>query len=460
MKSEALLYIPSDTPEAMVTATMKVAGVPIIVRGLMTLFTCGVENITLLIASTQREKIEQFLEHYRKRRLPNINILTYDEPYCVSPQVARALCQNADHHILLINANLLFDKEMIDTVGSYSVRGQEVLVCRRGIHEIPIIKLTRPFLESLISFTDEKPRSIESCIRFLTEESTVREIQKPAGSNVFLVHRPQERIVAEKFLAESIRLSTNGPVAKYINKRISLPVSLILSRLWISPHAITAFNIVIGLFSGVFVADGHRYGVILFGAVLFQTASIIDGCDGEVAKLTFRCSKFGQYIDSVSDNLSLGSFMTGLIAGYWRHTHSPVAFIIGAIMISTTFITFFWMIKYLKQNTNSASLVTFDKQYLQKLSSQPRWLTIFIKYGKYTLKKDVFSFLFLIFAVFGVLYWWLFIAAFGTTLAALTLSYLNLQMKFQVPNHKSQTNSNKQIPITKQRDRSLEFGTW
>lgn len=426
MKSEAILYVPSDTPEAMVVSTMKTAGVPLIVRGIMTLAQSGIEGVTLLVAETQREKIERFLERYHERRLPDIQIISYDEPYRVSPDVIRKICDDSSHDTLLINANLLFDKEVIDTIVSFSVRGSELLVCHEGSHQVPIMKLTRTSLASLLEFTTEKPRSIESCIRFLSEKSCLRIVQKPAASNTFLVRRHRERIVAEKFLAESIRLSTGGPVARYINKRISLPISIILSRLWISPNAITAFNIVIGLFSGVFAADGHRYDVILLGAALFQVASIVDGCDGEVAKLTFRSSKFGQYIDSVSDNLSLGSFFTGLIAGYWRHTHSPAAFYVGAVLLTTTAVTFFWMIRYLKRNTDSASLVTFDKEYLQKLQNQPSWLLGFIKYGKYTLKKDVFSFLFLIFAIFGILYWWLFIAAFGTTLAAIILTYLGL----------------------------------
>jgi len=426
MKSEAILYVPSDTPEAMVVATMKVAGVPLIVRGIMTLASAGIESVTLLIAETQREKIVRFLDRYHERRLPDIRIIAYDESYSVSPDIIETLKRDAEHDLLLINANLLFDAEAIRTINSFSVRGRELLVCHEGSHQVPIMKLTRGSLENLTQFTKERPHSIESCIKYLTQNADVRDIQKPNTSNTFLVRRHRERIVAEKFLAEAIRHSTSGPIAKYINKRFSLPVSLFLSKLWISPNAITVFNIVIGLFSGVFVADGHRYDVILLGAVLFQAASIIDGCDGEVANLTFRCSKFGQYIDSISDNLSLGSFITGLIAGYWRHTHSHVAFIVGATLLASTAVTFFWMIRYLKQNTNSASLVTFDKEYLQKLSNQPRWLLTFIKYGKYLLKKDVFSFMFLVFALFGVLYWWLFIAAFGTTVAAVTLTYLNL----------------------------------
>lgn len=424
---EAILYVPSDTPQAMVMATRRVAGVPIIVRGLMTLAQTGVAGIALLVAHSQREKIMAFLARYDDHRLPDIDIIGYDEPYRMSPNIVGQLEQKMADRCLIINANLLFEQGLVRAMQGEDISPEEVVLCSEGVHPLPVMNVSRRIWETLAPFAMEQPRSIESCLAHLSQTGTQRTLQKPVATDTFLVRRYRDRLVAEKHLTESIRHATSGPIARYVNKRISLPISLVLSKLWISPNAITAVNIIIGVFSGVFAADGHRYGVILLGAALFQLASIVDGCDGEVAKLTFRCSKFGQYIDSLSDNLSLGSFMTGLIAGYWRHTHSPAAFIAGAVMICSTGITLSWMIRYLKRNTQSASLVTFDTNYLQKLSGQPSWLIAFIRYGKYTLKKDMFSFLFLLFAIAGVLYWWLFIAAFGTAVSATILTYLNLR---------------------------------
>ncbi len=427
MKNQALIYVPSDTPEAMVLASLKVAGVPLIVRGILTLAQAGIDHLTILIAASQREKIARFLERYSGQKLPQIDIVSYDEPYRVSPRIIRQIADESAERILLINANLLFEKELVSTMRALTLTDSAIMLCEEGAHRLPIIDASLSSWRSLEDFTAATPRSIESCLAHLMESQPSTAATAPLGINTFLLRRPRERAVAEKFLAEAIRHSTPGPVAKYINKRISLPISLFLSKLWVSPNAITVFNILIGLFSGVFIADGHRYEIILLGAILFQTASIVDGCDGEVAKLTFRCSKFGQYIDTLSDNLSLGSFMAGLIAGYWRHTHSITAFIAGGIMLAGTAVTLFWMIRYLSRNTQSASLATFDTAYISRLSGEPGWLLYFIKYGKYTLKKDVFSFMFLSFAVIGVLYWWLFITAFGTALAAIILTYLNLK---------------------------------
>lgn len=429
--TEAILYVPSDTPEAMSLATGKVAGVPVIVRGIMTLAQAGIENITLLIAEAQRQKIERFLGRYSDRRLPNVEYVAYDEPYRVSPDMIQKIADEMGERLLLVNVNLLFEKELAALVMSVPLQDGGVVLCGEGAHPLPIMDVTPKAWQTLLPFTAERPRSIESCIKKIAEARDKKVANKPASINTFLVKNHRDRAVAEKSLTEAIRHQTMGPVAKYVNKRFSLPVSLVLSKLWVSPNTVTAFNIIIGLFSGVFVADGKNYEIILFGAALFQIASIVDGCDGEVAKLTFRCSRFGQYIDTLSDNLSLASFLIGLIAGYWRHTHSPVAFIVGAMLLGFTAITFFWMILYLKRNTQSASLVTYDKEFIQKLSGYPRWLLTFIKYGKYTIKKDVFSFMFFLLALAGVLYWCLFIATFGTAVAAIVLTYLNVKVLFK-----------------------------
>ncbi len=427
MKSSALIYVPSDTPEAMALATVKVAGVPLILRGVMTLAEAGFESITLLIAASQRGRIESFLERLGEKRLPSIEIVSYDEPYRVSPATVRRVAGQSSDRLMLINANLLFDKTLVHEMRAVALGDGEIARCKEGAHARPVVDVPLAMWERLEPFTEEKPRSIESCLNHLRDTSGHRFANITPEVHTFLLRSTRDRAVAEKSLAEAIRHSTLAPVAKYINKRISLPVSLFLSKLWVSPNAITGFNIIIGVFAGVFAADGHNYWMILLGAALFQIASIVDGCDGEVAKLTFRCSKFGQYADSLSDTISLGAFLVGIMAGYWRSTHSPAAFYVGAIMLVNTAITIFWIAHYLKKNTQSASMVTFDKDYLQRLTDQPWWLLGFIRYGKYTLKKDIYSFCFLVFAVLGILYWWLFITAFGVTLAAIILTYLNAQ---------------------------------
>jgi len=424
-RNEALLYVPSDTPEALVTATRPLAGVPLIIRGIMTLAQSGIKGITLLVAPSQQKKIETFLQRYRTTPLPSLTILSYDEPYRMSPKLLNDMVESLDQRFFVINSNFLFDLHLLNSFHGLEVRGHEIMHCQEGVHPLPFFRLTRSGLNTLLSFTTEKPRSIESCLTHLLSTLSCHVVQKPKKADSFLVMKPEDRPIAEKFLTESIRRATNGIVARWINKRFSLPVSLLLSKIWVSPNTITVINMCIGLLSGVFIAHGKNYASILLGASLFQLASIADGCDGEVAKLTFRTSRFGQYIDTISDNASLLSLLVGLIFGYWQYTGSSIAFIVGGTTLLATITIILFQLYTLRKFTTSKSLAIYHKEFLPRIMiHQPRWLGTFIQLGKFVVMKDFFSLAIFLFALFGIIYWWLYIALVASLVGVLITGYL------------------------------------
>lgn len=231
-----------------------------------------------------------------------------------------------------------------------------------------------------------------------------------------------------KISAEEIRKNTPGPVARHLNKRISLPISIWLAKRGMHPNWITLINMILGVSTGFFVAKG-TYVSMLLGAFLFQLASIFDGCDGEIAKLTSKTSKFGQYFDSLSDNAALISFLIGLIVVYAQHHNTQITVGMGSLLLAGLGGLLWQMIQYLKKYTQSASLATFHKEYLSKLSPQaysPFFLRS-IRYGKTLMSKDCFSLLFFISALIGILPWWLYIVTFGTWIANGALLYLKWQ---------------------------------
>ena len=101
-------------PEAMTMATRKVAGVPLIVRGVMTLAQAGIKKCVLLIAKTQRQEIERFLTRYKDT--PKVKIIQYEEPYGVGPDIIAEIGSQIADRCLLINANLIFEKELAEHV--------------------------------------------------------------------------------------------------------------------------------------------------------------------------------------------------------------------------------------------------------------------------------------------------------------------------------------------------------
>jgi len=103
---------------------------------------------------------------------------------------------------------------------------------------------------------------------------------------------------------------TDGPIARYLNRRISLPISraIVRSGLPISPDLMSLFSFSIGIVAALLFAIGLPLG----GGVLAQLSSILDGCDGEIARLTRRQSTRGAILDAILDRLADGALIIGM----------------------------------------------------------------------------------------------------------------------------------------------------
>ncbi len=93
---------------------------------------------------------------------------------------------------------------------------------------------------------------------------------------------------------------TDGIISRYINRKISVRITcfLINYNISISPNIITFITTVLGIFSSIIAC----YCPVI-GGLLIQLTSIIDGVDGEYARITNRTSKEGAFLDSVMDRI-------------------------------------------------------------------------------------------------------------------------------------------------------------
>ncbi|HEY7807532.1 MAG TPA: CDP-alcohol phosphatidyltransferase family protein [Croceibacterium sp.] len=106
--------------------------------------------------------------------------------------------------------------------------------------------------------------------------------------------------------------SGDGLVSRWINRPISRQLSAILLRVpGIRPIHATIGTALIAAAMSIALVFGGRYG-LLVGALLFQTASIFDGVDGEIARATFRTSRTGAAVDSAIDAATNFAAMLGM----------------------------------------------------------------------------------------------------------------------------------------------------
>jgi CDP-L-myo-inositol myo-inositolphosphotransferase len=137
---------------------------------------------------------------------------------------------------------------------------------------------------------------------------------------------------ARRYLIGTARKPTDAFFARIINRPISLLMTRFFLRLGIPPNSLSIICLAIGLVSGGLIARGG-YLHSLLGAFLFEFASIFDGCDGEIARLTFRTSKLGGFLDMVGDAVIFVMFFLCLPIGLYRGSHRPVWLILGVLAL-------------------------------------------------------------------------------------------------------------------------------
>ena len=125
------------------------------------------------------------------------------------------------------------------------------------------------------------------------------------------VDTPEDLAEAARLLRSGLPRPSDGPVARLLNRRLSVPVSWLLARFGPDPDLLSAVAFVVGLLAAAFLASG--LGVA--GGILVQLCSILDGVDGEVARLQLRAGPRGTLLDGVLDRLGDAAICAAL--GIW-----------------------------------------------------------------------------------------------------------------------------------------------
>lgn len=134
---------------------------------------------------------------------------------------------------------------------------------------------------------------------------------------------------AQRELFKDSKKETNGWVAIKINAKISIPISRFLSRYSIHNNWITLMNLPVALLGPwLFLGNGYRCAAL--SGLVFQLGSILDGCDGEIARTKLQVTKFGGWLDTALDNFSYLAFF--LAVGVWQSRVQANPFYFQALM--------------------------------------------------------------------------------------------------------------------------------
>src|SRR5215831_10320664 len=243
----------------------------------------------------------------------------------------------------------------------------------------------------------------------------------PATIDPLVVTTPADVEDAEWRLLRRLVKDTDGFMARHVERPISLRIARRLASTGITPNQITLLSVGIGL-SGALFFLCSQWVCQTIGALLFLAHSILDGCDGELARLKFQESRFGGVIDYWGDNVvHIGVFACMAIG--W-------AFSIGALW------PLLFGVAAALGNLGAAGLVYWRVMRPNK-NDGPLFTSVATEPGQSLARildaasRRDFIYLVVILALFGKSNWFLVLAAVGAPVFFLLLLFLALHERVQ-----------------------------
>jgi len=174
--------------------------------------------------------------------------------------------------------------------------------------------------------------SLSEVIQELVQQKKLYFIEVPEDSWID-IDTSQDLTKAKNYLLNNSSSKINdGSISKYINRPISQWITSKIIDYPLTPNQISIAVFFISVFSGLIISI-EGYFFLLLGALLAQLSSILDGCDGEIARLKLLESKFGGWFDRVLDRYSDLFILMGLTFHTYFIHKTLTVFFIGFIVV-------------------------------------------------------------------------------------------------------------------------------
>jgi phosphatidylglycerophosphate synthase len=216
------------------------------------------------------------------------------------------------------------------------------------------------------------------------------------------IRTPSEARLAARRLWASLTSSSDGLVDRWFNRPCGRPLSRLLVKTSVTPNQVSVASIVLGLVSAWLLAQGRWRDAVL-GSILFQISAVVDCVDGDLARMVFKESPLGKWLDLVGDQLVHSGVFIGIAVGLLRAGTSAPAGWLGMSAVLGALFSFGVVLRGMMGDARPSGR-------LQGLLDRAT-------------NRD-FSVLVLALALGGMLEWFLWMAAIGSHLFWMTALFL------------------------------------
>jgi phosphatidylglycerophosphate synthase len=378
-------------------AASRVGTLPILLRDILSVQKAGAKRIIVCIDPFTGPCLQRELEE--TGRLPQcVRWLLAASDTPLSQLLKESAADSAADDLILIAGNRTFHPALFRQLTEWN-GNDGALTLVTGEKLAGIYALTAQAARDVAKHCPSGIHNLEELHAWLILTRSVQCSTVP-GEMWQEIFSPEDRISAEQKLDRWLVKPTDGVFAR-MNRRISIPISRQLIKLPITPNMVSLFTLVVGFASGLLFARGG-YWNMLAGAVLSVWASILDGCDGEVARLKLLESNFGCWLETICDYLYYLFIFAGMAIGLIRSSQSRMYLVLAVLLLVGAVISF--LVTGLGRQRLSAER---PEDYLkvwqaQAESRRSNPLLYFGRYTEFIIRRSFLPYALLFFALLNI----------------------------------------------------------
>lgn len=413
----------------------KICGIPLLTRVLATAQRGGCTSVLLLRPKKLPESwFRPCLESPLLSSLP-VDVLTLENGF----QPARkadweAILGRLDSYFLWLPWNHVLDKKVLRQMVSAAEQSQSGARCegprvarrsRTGLQvgpdsDVSVFCIRKNCLVEILS--SPKATASGDLLRACVDHPKLARIESLRSPAVVVdcCHSVRE---AERELVRRSGKDTDGIYSR-LNRRLCWPAVRWLSKTGITPNQVTLTGLLVALASAVAFAQG-KWSAYVLGALLYFVAVLFDEMDGMVARITFRESPFGCWLETFADYASYFLLFAGMTFGLYRE--SGLFWLgTGLLILFGSLVSFYVVGRQRKLVTDPARPQEYRRRLHRALEDDKG--SLFSRLGRqleFLVRKPAFCHYVLFFTLFGGLKILFLLTAFGANLVWMFTLYSN-----------------------------------
>ena len=396
----------------------QVGSIPILLRSILGAAKAGAARIVVVIDRVKGLPVRQ--ELLETGRVPNhvewCGVTSGEDSV---PSLIGQLASEIDGHLVLIAGDRVYHPSLHKRVAEWD-ETQDALTLVSGGEMVGLCSLSRKASIDPAGGCATVAGSSKNILAGLTvTHSTMSE--EVTEDKWQRVGNERQRQLAERKLDGWLVKPTDGIFAR-ANRTISIPISRRIIPFPITPNMVSLFTLGVSFAAGIFLALGG-YWNMLTGAVLSWFSSVLDGCDGEVARLKLQESAFGCWLETMCDNLYYLFIFSGLTIGLVRSSGNRSYLLWGGLLVFGATMSFI-MTGLQRHQLSSGRPELYLLEWHKKADSRSSNPLLYLgRHTEFIIRRCFLPYVFLFFALFGVMNWFLIGATVGANIVWIVALY-------------------------------------